>query len=100
MKQWYVFRVRTGHARESAQFADTIGCVQRANSLHARVAVGSIRGIQLITTSDPACSRAFANRVIHWKSVITGNAKNVRDANVMQTRKHMLNHADRHKEAP
>ena len=54
----HVFRVGAGDGVDGAQFADTVGGADRADAVHARVAVGRVAGVEFVAAThvlDAGC---------------------------------------------
>jgi hypothetical protein len=97
MKYGQVLGKGSGDAIQGTELTDTIGRAQGAESLDASVAIGGIRGIELIATADPAQLSAIANGVIHCEGIVARYAEDVANPKIMETRQDMLDNGVIHK---
>ena len=89
-----MLRIRSRDSGNSAQLTHAVGREQRANTSGSGVPVGSIRTVQLIAVADPADVRVRLNLLQKLEIEVTGDAEDVANADLFQTREQKLANRD------
>src|SRR5208282_1774824 len=84
------FSIGPCDAVDRAQLADAIGSAEPRHTVDPGIAVRGIGSIELVAAADPAHVLTAADRVVEREGEITGDAKDVFDANLAQPRKDMF----------
>jgi hypothetical protein len=85
VKDRQVLGIGSGDGVDRAQLPYPVGWADRANAANACIAVGGVRGIQLIATPDPLDSREVRDGILHRKGVVSGYSEDFGDADGTQT---------------
>ena len=89
------FGLGAHHAVDGRQLADAIGRRQHCRAADARIAVRSVRRIQLVGAADPLDLGTAVDRITDRKQIIAGNAKAVVDPFCSQALDDIVGDADR-----
>jgi hypothetical protein len=97
VKNGEMLRIGARHAIDRAEFADAVSGAKRADASDTGIAVGGLRGVELVAATDPADVGIVHDRVVDGESVIARHSEDVGDADLMQTGENMLNDSGRHR---
>jgi hypothetical protein len=85
-----MFGIGSRDSTDSAQFADTISCVESSNAVNASIPIRCIRRVKLVAASDPVDTGQTHDCILNGKSEVPGNAKYFGYAEVLEPRENML----------
>lgn len=92
----HILRIRSADAADRAELPDTVGGAESTDAANARVAVGSVSGIQLVTASDVVDTRVLHDGVMDGKGVIARDSEDVIYPDVLEPPEHVLDYCLRH----
>src|SRR5580692_1818241 len=95
MENGYMLGIGSCDSTDSAQFADTISCVESSDAVNASVPIGCIRCIQLVAASDPVDTGKTYDCILNGKSEVPGNAENFGYSEVLESRQNVVDYGGR-----
>jgi hypothetical protein len=85
-----VFSIGPANAANRAEFADAVGGAQSCYAMSSSIAIGGVRGVEFIATSNPSKVSVRGDGIVDRKREVPGNTEDVPYANVMQARENVL----------
>jgi hypothetical protein len=85
-----VFSISSANTANRAELADAVGGAQGRYAVDTSVAIGGVRGVEFIATSNPSKVSVRGDGIVDRKREVPSNTEDVPYANVMQARKNVL----------
>jgi hypothetical protein len=100
VKERQILGVGASDSGEGAELTDAVSGTDSAETFDAGVAIGGVRGVEFVAAADPAHLRIDADSIVDGKREVARDAKDIGDADVLETRQNVFDYCFRQKRPP